>query len=313
MRGDDVHVAPVLGELALELGDLDLAGGDLRLHLLELARASRLGRPRLLLLRFRRRGRLGRCGHALVAAGDVVGPAAVVRADRAVLDRQRAVGDRIEQGAIVRDQEHGARKRLERGLECFTALDVEMVRRLVEEQEVGAGGDDDRQREPTPFAARQHAHRLVVLLPAGEEEAAEEVLGRRTGEPGHRLDAGEHGAPLVELDLVLREVAGLDAVPQPQLSSRRLTPAEQRLEQGRLAGAVRPDESDVLAPLDRERDVGEQLLVAGREVESLSLGHGAAASLRLEEVEAELLAAASQQRDLVLRPPRAPSRAARSA
>ena len=29
VRSDDVHVAPVLGELALELGDLHLAGGDL--------------------------------------------------------------------------------------------------------------------------------------------------------------------------------------------------------------------------------------------------------------------------------------------
>ena len=53
----------------------------------------------------------------------------------------------------MRDQEHGAGKRLERGLECLTALHVEMVRRLVEEQEVGAGGDHDCEREPASLAA----------------------------------------------------------------------------------------------------------------------------------------------------------------
>ena len=62
---------------------------------------------------------------------------------------------------------------------------------------------------------------------------------------------------------MLREVRGQDAVPEPELAARRLSAAEQGLEQRCLPRAVRPDESHVLAALDREGRAGEQLLVAG--------------------------------------------------
>ena len=99
-------------------------------------------------------------------------------------------------------------------------------------------------------------------LPAREEEPAEQVLRLRALQPGRVLRDGEHRPALVELDLVLREVRRLDAVPEPELPGRRLPAAEQRLEERRLPRAVRPDEGDVLAALDRERHVREELLVA---------------------------------------------------
>src|SRR3954470_25047788 len=42
-----------------------------------------------------------------------------------------------QEGAIVADQQHGALVLLERVLERLDVLDVEMVRRLVEDQQVG--------------------------------------------------------------------------------------------------------------------------------------------------------------------------------
>ena len=87
-------------------------------------------------------------------------------------------------------------------------------------------------------------------------------------EPGHRLHALEHRAAVVELDLLLREVRGLHAVPEPRLARPGLAVAEHRLEQRRLARAVRADERDMLAALQRERRVVEQVLVARGEEES---------------------------------------------
>ena len=85
-----------------------------------------------------------------------------------------------------------------------------------------------------------------MRVPAGEEEAAEQVLRVGPREARHRLDALEDGAARVELHLLLREVADLDAV----ADADALAPRTELLEQRRLAGAVRPDERDVLAALD---------------------------------------------------------------
>jgi hypothetical protein len=72
----------------------------------------------------------------------------------------------------VGDQQHRAVVAAERVLERLAALDVEVVGRLVEDQQVGAGVDEDRQRQPLTLAARQPGERLQRVV-AGEQEAAE--------------------------------------------------------------------------------------------------------------------------------------------
>ena len=173
-----------------------------------------------------------------------------------------------------------------------------MVRRLVEHEEVRAGRDHERQREPAPLAAGERRDGLLVRLPAGEEEAAEQVLRLGPRQPGRALCAVEHAAALVELDLVLGEVRRDHAVAETHASSRRFVPVEHGLEQRRLARAVRADEADVLSALERERDVREQVLVASRYGEGFDLQHRAAAARRPEEVETQRLAAARQQLEL---------------
>ena len=75
---------------------------------------------------------------ALLAHAHVLGPAADVGVQRPVLDRDRARADRVEQRAVVGDQQQRAGERLQRGLERLAALEVEVVRRLVEDQHVRA-------------------------------------------------------------------------------------------------------------------------------------------------------------------------------
>ena len=68
-----------------------------------------------------------------------------------------------------------------------------MVGRLVEDQDVGAGGDEDRQREP-PLLAAGDVGELLLDVVAGEEEAAEQGARLLAAEAGLALGGVEHGA-----------------------------------------------------------------------------------------------------------------------
>src|SRR5215468_2479711 len=97
------------------------------------------------------------------------------RVEAAVLDRERPLCNGIEQGTVVRHEQHCARKSFERRLERLAALEIEVVRRLVHDEEVGARGDDERERQPAPLTARERDDRLLVLRPAREQEPPEEI------------------------------------------------------------------------------------------------------------------------------------------
>src|SRR5204863_5809930 len=70
-----------------------------------------------------------------------------------------------------------------------------------------------------------------------------------------------------------------------------------RLEQRRLARAVRAHEGNVLAPLDCEGRVLEELLAADRDLEPARLDHRAPAARRLQELEPERAAALVRRLD----------------
>src|SRR4029453_7958453 len=117
-----------------------------------------------------------------------------------------------------------------------------MVRRLVEEEEVRSGRDEQREREASTLASRERRHGTGVRLPAREEEAAEERLSLRPRQSGLGGGAIEHGAMRRQLLRVLREVSGDDTVPESSNAFVQLPPAEDRFQERRLARSVRPDE-----------------------------------------------------------------------
>ena len=172
-------------------------------------------------------------------------------AQLAVLADDRAAADRLEQGAVVGDEDDRALEGGERVLERLAALDVEVVGRLVEDQHVGAGGDQDRQREAALLAAGDVVERLLHVG-AGEEEAAEQVARLLAAEPGLALGGVEHGARPRRRLGVLGEVADLDVVAGADRAGGRLALPGEGLDQGRLAGAVGADEDDVLAAFEFE-------------------------------------------------------------
>ena len=80
-----------------------------------------------------------------------------------------AVGDPLEEVAVVGDHDQRAGPAVEEVLEHGQGLDVEVVGRLVEQQHVGLGQQQPQQLEPPPLAAGQVADRAVQPV-AGEAE-----------------------------------------------------------------------------------------------------------------------------------------------
>src|SRR5207248_2706569 len=124
----------------------------------------------------------------------------------------------VEEGAVVRDNHDRAGMRRERALEPGQAGEVEIVRGLVEQEDVEPAAEHLREGGASLLAARAGAGAVPLLREVADRE-------RRRGTPD---------ASRIEL----------------------LEPGEQA-EQRRLAGAVRADEPDPRARRHDEIDVRE--------------------------------------------------------
>ena len=178
--GGDVDLDRV-DPLRLVLREQLLVGGEARLrlrvarrrahaHPLELAlqRAAARGvlllldpEPRLLLLEPRR----------------VV---ALERDALAAVELEDPAGDVVEEVAVVRDGDDGALVRLEEPLEPGHRLRVEVVRRLVEEQQVGRREQQAAERDAPALAARERRH---VAVAVGEPERVHRAVERLVEAP----------------------------------------------------------------------------------------------------------------------------------
>src|SRR5207249_2086542 len=110
-----------------------------------------------------------------------------------------------------------------------------------------------------PLSAAELADAAVDRVPP-EPEAAEEaprprLRGRRIP---HAADLFEEGAGEVELLRLLREIADLQVLAPEHASRVRLLASDQDLEEGRLPGAVRTDEADLVPFRQLEVDVREE-------------------------------------------------------
>ncbi len=247
--------------------------------------------------------RLPLCGLRLVeVARRLLAPPHVPRAREvdglAALELEHRRGHRLEEPAVVCDEDHAGIDRLQHLLEPLERLDVEMVRRLVEQQQVRLRRERTRERRACELAAGERAQRPVEVV-VGEAQPAHDgrravapVVPARMLEPSLRLGvAAQHGGvvlarghPLFEraqLALDRRQVGGAGEhvlAQRParlvrralvvQRDARALLPRElaalerdlarERAQQGRLPGAVRPRERHAVAALDLERDAVEE-------------------------------------------------------
>ena len=196
------------------------------------------------------------------------------------------------------DEDDGRVEREQRLLEPLERLDVEVVRRLVEQQQVGLGGERAGERAARELAAGEGLQRAVEVG-VGEPEAVDDrarALAPAVAAGGlearvdvgvaveRRLVAGRHRrleAPELLLELERLAAAGEHVLAQRDVALARralvvqgdahaletdeLAAVDRRLagehpQQRRLAGAVAARDRQPFAPLELERHTAQERL-----------------------------------------------------
>ena len=117
---------------------------------------------------------------ALRAGEDVGRVAALVLVHAPVDDLPRRGADRVEEPAVVRHDQQRAAARREMAREPVDPLDVEVVRRLVQEQQLGAVEERAGQRDPAALPARERADaRVEAVREPRHRDAAEQAVEHR--------------------------------------------------------------------------------------------------------------------------------------
>ena len=175
------------------------------------------------------------------------------------------------------DHGHVARQGGEPVLELADASEVEMVGRLVEQQEIGLGDRDAGEHgEPLPATAQLSERALTQRF--GHIECVERdldapalalrLLGRQRAE--HQLPERQFSEPWRD---VLLDMPDAQAARAGDFAAAGLGRAGEAAEQGRFAPAIGGDEAEPVARGDREGEVGKQRR-AQRDAELPQIDHG---------------------------------------
>ena len=212
------------------------------------------------------------------------------------------IGHSIQKPAVVRHYEVGPSRAREVLLEKLDGLEVEVVRRLVEEQDVGRGEDRASEHRPVLLAARKLRERsrevsfleteareslvdlgdhfvAALVLEAVRQGVIAVVQGRAVLSVGHRmLELAHLGFGRMEVrecpgNVVVQRLGevGLeslldgrdpDGVRADDLTRVRLFATEGEAQKCGLPGAIPAQEADLLARVVLPGDVAEDLFGA---------------------------------------------------
>lgn len=198
--------------------------------------------------------------NALLALLQIVGVVAAVGIDGLVVDLQDQVAHLVEEVAVVRHHQQRLVTSTQIALQPFYHLEVEVVGRLVEDQEVGLQQQHVGQGHPLQLSTTQFAHLLLQVLDA---QLRQHLLG-----PQHLLgialvvEAGvEDGVRRIEMRRLL-QIAHTDVVAIDDLSRVVALVAVEDGEQGRFARAVARHKPHLLSLRHRETHVVEKHLLS---------------------------------------------------
>ena len=172
----------------------------------------------------------------------------------------------------MRDDDERAGKRHQGFLDRFPCGDVEMVRRLIEHEEVRAREHELQEGQTRLLAARQVADAAEHLV-AMEEEGAEILARLLLRDAELAVQLADQGVLRVETLVLLREIADLHAAADLHAPRLRRQLAQEHAQERRLARAVRPDDGDAVALAHEERQMREHRARAKGEGHILQLRH----------------------------------------
>ena len=227
-------------------------------------------------------------------------PRALEEARAAGLELEHRGADRLEEPAVVGDEHDRGVERLQVRLQPLQRADVEVVRRLVEQQQVGVAGERARERGARQLAARERGERAIevtvaeaeamqrrvdALAPAVAARVLEARLRARVGverggvggAAGHRrlelreplldreqlLGAREHVVAQRERALARRALVvqrDARALAEGELAAVDRGLSGEHPQQRRLARAVAPGQRQSLPALEPERDAAQERL-----------------------------------------------------
>ena len=175
-------------------------------------------------------------------------------------------GEAIEEPPIVGDDHDRACEARDPLLEGTERIDVEVVGRFVEEEEVGATPEKLREMDAIAFAAGERPDLLLLVRPL-EVELGDVAprIDRPLAELNRVMPAGdllEHRLGGIEGIAALVDVADVDGGPDAEDAGIGLLLADEHPEERRLAGAVGPDDADDPPGGEAEGEVFKQHLVA---------------------------------------------------
>ncbi len=143
------------------------------------------------------------------------------------------------------DDDQRATPALQLAFQPFDGRQIEMVGRLVQQQDVGRGRQHPRQRRAAGLAAGDMRGVFVAGQPELLHEIARLIMVVAGAEAG--LDIGQRRLVVAEVRL-LRQIADGGAGLHEAAAAVRLDEAGGDLEQRRFAGAVAADQADAARP-----------------------------------------------------------------
>ena len=227
-----------------------------------------------------------------------IGIGALAGIELAVVQLHDARGDAVQKTPVVRDEEAGAAVVCQKILDPGNRLNIEVVGRLVEQEQVGLCGDGARQHDLAEFAAGERAAEGVARR---QVQFLRDDLDLASGVPGvvEREDAlklflfggtGPHGFQLpmnvvevrqplgdgvmdgnvVKTRAVLLHAGDTEPARAGDLALGGLFRARHDAHERGFAAAVSADECDAFARVDGDLRIVEQDLRSDREAETFA-------------------------------------------
>ena len=223
------------------------------------------------------RGSLAKAGDLvlLVRLKVALEPVPVVRSLLSALPCEDVGGDAVEEPTVVGDDDGTAGERQEGVFQRTEGLDVEVVGRLIQQEEVAALLEGESQVQAIALTTGQDAGRLLLIR----------ALEAKRGDVGarghfHIADLNEvqavrdnlpQGLVRVNTGARLVDVADFDGLADRQLAAIERLEADDRLEERGLTDTVRADDADDTVTGQGEGQTVDQRAIAKALLEILRL------------------------------------------
>ena len=171
----------------------------------------------------------------------------------------------VQEAPVVAHNQHAALVMLQEILQKHQRIYIQVVGRLVQNQEIGIGHQRPYQVQPAAFAPAQIGE--IIILGSRLELKVIQELGCRdfaavlhADHLGHFLDDVDDPPVFVRRKPALGVIAELDGIAHDDAARIRLQGSGQQVQQGGLADAVAPHDAHFLPFLENIGEIIDQLL-----------------------------------------------------